>query len=148
VLAGWILASLSAGLIGSQFRPGEWYAGLTKPSWTPPSWVFAPVWSTLYLLMGIAAWLVWRRGGWARQRTPLMLFSAQLILNAGWSWIFFGLHEPGWAFLEIILLAVAILLTLRNFAKISQAAAWLLAPYLVWVGFASALNFAVWKMNR
>jgi tryptophan-rich sensory protein len=141
VLTGWVLLSFSAGLFGSQFRPGEWYAALSKPAWTPPGWIFAPVWTTLYLLMGIAAWRVWREGGWTRQRLALALFVVQLLLNAAWSWIFFGLHRPGWAFTEILCLALAILLTMREFAKASRVAAGLLVPYLVWV------CFALWRLN-
>ena len=146
-LAGWVLLSFSAGVFGSRFPPGEWYAALSKPSWNPPGWIFAPVWTTLYLMMGIAAWQVWRRGGFAVQRRPLGLFLAQLLLNAAWSWVFFGCHRPGLALLEILALWVTLLLTLRAFAGVAQTAAWLLAPYLAWVSFATVLNFALWRLN-
>lgn len=146
-LAGWLLACFGAAALGGIFLPGEWYAGLRKPAWNPPSWVFAPVWTTLYTIMGVAAWLVWRQGGWRAQRRPLGWFVVQLGLNALWSPLFFGLHRPGLAFAEILLLAVAITVTIREFARCRPVAAWLLAPYLVWVGFASFLNFTLWRLN-
>lgn len=127
--------------------PGEWYATLRKPSWNPPAWVFGPVWTALYTMMAVAAWLVWRRGGWAAQRRPLALFLVQLALNAGWTPLFFGLKSPGLALAEIGLLWLAIVGTLIAFARVSRAAAWLLAPYLAWVSFAAALNFALWRLN-
>ena len=146
-LIGWIAVSMVAGLIGSQFMPGEWYAGLTKPSWNPPSSVFAPVWSTLYVLMGIAAWLVWRPAGFAGARGALRLFFLQLILNALWSYLFFGLHRPDLALIEIIVLWLTILATTIAFWRHSVPAGALLAPYLAWVGFATALNFTLWRLN-
>jgi tryptophan-rich sensory protein len=146
-LAGWILACFAAGLFGSQFRPGPWYADLVKPNWTPPNWIFGPVWSLLYLMMGIAAWRVWRQGGFAGQRAPLLLFLAQLVLNAAWSWIFFGLRRPDLALVEILVLWSTILATLMVFYRIRCWAALLLVPYLGWVTFAAALNHAVWRLN-
>lgn len=128
--------------------PGEWYATLKKPSWNPPDWIFGPVWSALYTMMAVAAWLVWQRGGFVAQRRPLALFLAQLGLNALWTPLFFGLHRPGLAFAEIVLLWVAIAATLAAFRRVNQAAAWLLAPYLVWVSFAAVLNFEMWRLNR
>lgn len=127
--------------------PGEWYASLKKPSWNPPPWIFAPVWISLYAMMAVAAWLVWKRGGFSTQRRPLTLFLAQLALNALWTPLFFGLHRPGLACLEIALLWLAIAATLLAFRPVNRAAAWLLAPYLAWVTFAAALNFALWKLN-
>ncbi|MDP2897147.1 MAG: TspO/MBR family protein [bacterium] len=115
MLVLFLALSLSAGLFGSQFEPGEWYEQLAKPSWTPPNWLFAPVWTFLYLAMGVAAWLVWQRVGWRKSRLALLFFIVQLILNAVWSWVFFGLHRPGLAFGEIILLWAAILITLVLF---------------------------------
>lgn len=141
---------MGAGLLGSIFTAGSvggWYAALSKPAWTPPSAIFGPVWSALYLLMAVAAWLVWRRGGFAAHPAALGLFAAQLALNAGWSLVFFGLRMPGAAFAEILVLWALILATLIAFRRAAPLAGWLLAPYLVWVTFASALNLAIWRLN-
>jgi translocator protein len=146
-LGGWLVASFSAATLGAFFSPGEWYAALAKPSWNPPAWLFGPVWSALYTMMAVAAWLVWKRGGFAAQRTPLALFLVQLALNAAWSPLFFGLQWPGVAFAEILLLWLAILATLVTFLRVNQVAGWLLAPYLAWVSFAAVLNFTLWRMN-
>lgn len=127
---------------------GDWYLTLNKPSWNPPGWVFGPVWTLLYTMMAIAAWLVWRKGGIAKQRRPLTLFAVQLLLNALWTPLFFGLHMLGVAFAEIILLWIAILATILAFRKVSPSAAWLLVPYLLWVTFAAILNATLWWMNR
>ena len=143
----WVLAALAAGWIGSNFMPGEWYAALIKPSWNPPSSVFAPVWTTLYLLMGVAAWLVWREAGFAGARVALSLFIVQLVLNALWSYLFFGLQRPLSAFVEIIVLWCAILGTLVSFWRVHPTAGALLIPYLLWVSFASALNYQLWRLN-
>lgn len=146
-LGGWLLACFGAATLGGFFPPGDWYAGLHKPAWNPPGWVFAPVWTTLYTMMAVAAWLVWRNGGWAGRRRPLGWFVVQLSLNALWSPLFFGLHRPGLAFAEILALAGAIALTIRAFARCRPVAAWLLVPYLAWVSFASFLNFTLWRLN-
>jgi len=146
-LCGWLLLCFAAASLGAVFMPGEWYAALRKPAWNPPGWVFGPVWSTLYTMMAVAAWLVWKRGGFAAQRRPLALFLAQLALNAVWTPLFFGLHRPGVAFAEIVLLWLAIAATLVAFRPVSRAAAWLLAPYLAWVSFAAALNGTLWRLN-
>jgi tryptophan-rich sensory protein len=143
----WVAVSMSAGLVGSQFMPGAWYAGLAKPSWNPPSWVFAPVWSTLYVMMGVAAWLVWRKAGFSGARLPLVLFLVQLVLNALWSYLFFGAHRPDLAFADIVALWLVILATTVGFWRISTPAGVLLVPYLAWVGFASALNLQLWRLN-
>jgi benzodiazapine receptor len=146
---GWLLASFAAGLIGSRFMPGEWYATLTKPWWTPPSWVFGPVWTVLYGLMGLAAWLVWRPAGFrGTAKTVLILFAVQLILNALWSYLFFGLHRIDLAFLDIVVLWILILVVLVLFWKENWLPGALLIPYLVWVGFAACLNFVLWQLNR
>ena len=140
-----------AGLIGSVFtRPAipGWYAALSKPSFSPPNWVFAPVWTTLFLLMGIALYLVWTRGlGKAEVRTAMLLFGGQLVLNVLWSVLFFGLHLPLYAFMEIVVLWVAILLTIIYFWRVTAAAGILLLPYLLWVSFATVLNFSLWRLN-
>ncbi len=146
-LAGWLGLCFGAAAFGGFFGPGEWYATLKKPAWNPPGWIFGPVWTALYAMMAVAAWLVWQRGGFASQRRPLTLFLVQLALNAAWTPLFFGLHLPGLAFAEILLLWLAIAATLKFFRVVSRAAAWLFAPYLAWVTFAAALNFALWRLN-
>ena len=137
--------------IGSLFTTpaiGGWYASLNKPAWNPPNRVFGPVWSLLYLMMAIAAWLVWRRAGAAPVVLPLTLFGLQLAANVLWSVLFFGLKMPGAAFGDIVVLWCLILATCITFWWISPLAGVLLLPYLGWVTFASALNFAIWRMNR
>jgi tryptophan-rich sensory protein len=146
-LIGWLALSFSAAAMGGLFMPGEWYASLKKPAWNPPGWVFGPIWAALYTMMAVAAWLVWKRGGFAAQRRPLKLFLVQLALNALWTPLFFGLHWPGVAFVEILLLWQAIGATLVAFRSVSRAAAWLLWPYLAWVSFAAVLNFTLWRLN-
>ncbi len=126
---------------------GPWYEGLRRPSWTPPNWVFGPVWTALYVSMALAAWLVWRRRGFFEARFPLGLFGLQLALNLAWSGVFFALRRPGLAFGEILLLWATILATLLAFGRVSRVAGWLLAPYLAWVTFAVALNLAIWRLN-
>lgn len=146
-LLGWLLLCLAAASMGALFMPGEWYAALNKPAWNPPAWLFGPVWTALYAMMAVAAWLVWKRGGFAGQRRPLGLFLTQLALNALWTPLFFGLHQPGLAFVEIILLWLVILATLLAFRPVSRVAAWLLVPYLAWVSFAAVLNGTLWRLN-
>ena len=128
--------------------PGAWYATLNKPSWNPPAWIFGPVWTLLYLSMAIAAWWVWRQGGWKHQSRALGLYVVQLGLNAIWTPLFFGLHRPGWAFVEILLLLAAVVATTRAFWKTSGFAGALLVPYVLWVSFASVLNGTLWCLNR
>jgi translocator protein len=147
-LAGWLVLSFSAAAIGGLFMPGAWFATLKKPSWNPPNWIFGPVWTALYTTMAIAAWLVWKRGGFAGQRVALSLFLAQLLFNALWSPLFFGMHHPGLAFADIALLWLALLGTVAAFWSARPLAGALLVPYLAWVTFASALNFALWRLNR
>ncbi len=147
-----VAACQLVGVIGSFFtRPAipGWYAGLNKPSFTPPGWLFGPAWITLYLLMGIAAYLVWNRGA-ARQgvRTALAVFLVQLLLNAAWSPVFFGLRSPLAGAIIIVLLWLAIAATIFLFWKISRCAALLLLPYLLWVTYASALNISIYFLNR
>ncbi len=146
-LVGWLLLSFLAGGFGSLFPPGEWYAGLLKPPWTPPNWLFGPVWTLLYIMMAIAAWLLWRNGGFSAHKKALIFFTGQLVLDAFWSYLFFGLHSPGFAFAEIILLWAVILLTVVLFYRRNHTAGWLLVPYLLWVSFAAALNLAIWRLN-
>lgn len=146
-LIGWILAVAAVSTFGAQFMPGDWYRALAKPSFTPPSWIFGPVWTALYLMMAIAAWLVWLRHGFREARLGLGLFIFQLILNALWSWIFFGQHWLGVAAVEIVVLWLAILATIMAFRKLSRLAACLMIPYLLWVGYASVLTIAIWRLN-
>ncbi len=146
-----IVVSELAGVIGSIFTFSaipNWYAYLIKPSINPPSWLFGPVWTTLYALMGIAAFLVWSKG-WNRKdvKKALSVFTLQLVLNAMWSVIFFGLQSPAWAFLNIVLMWLAIIWTMVLFYKISKPAMWLLVPYILWVSFASYLNYCLWMLN-
>jgi len=146
-----IVVSELAGVIGSVFTvsaiPG-WYAGLVKPALNPPNWVFGPVWTTLYALIGIAAFLVWKNG-WEKNevKAALGVFGLQLFLNTTWSIVFFGLHNPGWALLNIIILWIAIVWTMTVFYRISKPAAYLLLPYILWVSFALYLNCSIWMLN-
>lgn len=125
-----------------------WYAIANKPSFNPPNWLFAPVWTALYIMMGIALYLVWKsETEKAVKQTAIILFGVQLLLNFFWSFIFFYAQQPGWAFIEILIMWLFILLTILWFRKISPVAAWLLVPYICWVSFASVLNFYIWKLN-
>jgi tryptophan-rich sensory protein len=146
-LAGWVLLCFLAPALGAWAQPDAWYASLAKPAWNPPGWVFGPVWAALYTMMAVAAWLVWRRGGWPAQRVPLSCFLVQLALNAAWTPLFFGLHRPDLAFLDIALLWLAIAATVLTFWRAHRGAALLLLPYIAWVSFAAVLNFTLWRMN-
>ena len=149
-LGGFVAVCFAAAGIGSWFTypsVGTWYAGLEKPPWNPPDWVFGPVWTVLYLAMAVAAWLVWRRGGFGGARLALALFGVQLVLNATWSGLFFGLRSPGAGLADIVLLWIAILATILAMRFRSIVAAWLMVPYLAWVSFALVLNFTIWRMN-
>jgi translocator protein len=144
-----VIAAQLAGAVGSIFTVGSiatWYSVLAKPSFTPPSWAFGPVWLSLYTLMGIAAGLVWASNSNLKKRA-LQLFFIQLALNTVWSIIFFGLHLTGIAFAEIVLLWIAIAATIWYFNKVSRKAAALLVPYIIWVTIAAALNYSVWMLN-
>jgi len=143
----WVVLCFATAVPAAWFPPAEWYLALDKPDWHPPSWVFGPVWSTLYVMMAVAAWLVWRRGGFAGQRRALGLFLVQLALNAAWSPLFFGLKRPDIAFAEILLLWLAIAFTLHAFWRVHRPAAWLLVPYIAWVSFAAFLNGTLWRLN-
>jgi tryptophan-rich sensory protein len=146
-LVGWLAVSFAAALIGSRFMPGEWYASLAKPSWNPPNAVFGPVWTVLYALMAVSAWLVWRRAGFSGAGAALGLFVFQLVLNALWSYLFFGLHRPDIAFFDIVVLWVGILAVTLLFWRVDRIAGALMLPYLAWVGFAAYLNYTLWRMN-
>lgn len=147
-----IIICEAAGIIGSIFTTPAiptWYAGLTKGPLNPPSWVFAPVWTTLFALMGIAVYLVWKKGMTRPEvRSAVIVFGVQLVLNVMWSILFFGLQSPGLALVEIAIFWLAIALTIWKFAKVSPTAAWLMTPYIAWVSFASYLNYTIWILNR
>lgn len=147
-LAGWLALTFCAAATGVFVSVGGWYGSLAKPSWNPPSWVFGPVWTLLYILMAVAAWLVWREGGWKAQKQALGLYLLQWLLNALWTPIFFGMQRPGLAFAELVLLDVALLGTLAAFWRVKRFAGLLLVPYVLWVCFASVLNFTIWRLNR
>ncbi len=149
-LALWLLLTVGGGaLVGLLSNGGDssWYLALDKPAWTPPSWVFGPAWTTLYALMGVAAWLVWQRGGWAAQRAALGLFAVQLVVNFAWSPVFFNAQRPVLALVDIVVLWLLVALTIRAFAGVSRPASLLLLPYLVWVSYATALNAAIVRAN-
>lgn len=127
----------------------SWYQTINKPSWNPPNWVFGPVWTTLYIMMGIALFLVWKEDTSEElKKIAIALFSVQLILNFFWSFIFFNQQQPGWALVEIIAMWFFILLTIFAFAQVNKTAAWLLVPYISWVSFATILNYSIWQLNR
>ncbi len=143
---------LSMGVLGAvatRSSISSWYRRLDKPSWNPPDWVFGPVWTLLYLAMGLASWRIWRRGTGNRQvQGALFVYGVQLVLNLLWSVIFFGLRRAGWAAAEIGALWAMILQTVRRFYRLDPVAGLLLVPYQLWTTFAGALNLAVWRMNR
>jgi benzodiazapine receptor len=148
-LLAWLAVSFVASGIGAvaSIRAVSFYGQIVQPSWAPPSSVFGPVWTILYALMGIAAWLVWRVGGFRANRSALALFFAQLAVNALWSWLFFAWHHGALAFADIVLLWFLIIATLVAFWRVRPLAGALLIPYLMWVSFAAALNFSVWQLN-
>ena len=141
-----ILCFAVAGVGGMATAPSipNWYADLAKPSWTPPSWVFGPVWSVLYLSMAVAAWLVWRHGNGV---VPMTLFGIQLVFNAAWSWLFFWLHNSGAAVIDVVLLWMAIAAVMVAFWRRSTLAGIISVPYLPWVSFAAVLNVTIWQLN-
>lgn len=148
-LAGWLTLAFIAAAIGAvaSIQADAFYAQLTRPDWAPPGWLFGPVWTALYALMGTAAWLVWRVGGFRTAKRALSLFVVQLAFNALWSWLFFGCQLGLLAFFDIVLLLVLIVATLIAFWRIRPLAGALLVPYLFWVLFAAALNYAIWQLN-
>lgn len=150
-LVGSLLVCQMAGFVGSLFTTPaipNWYARLNKPSFTPPNWIFSPVWISLFVLMGISLFLVWRKQDHPFFRVALICFSIQLLLNVLWSIAFFGLQSPLFGLIDILLLWIAILLTILTFFKVSSRAGLLLVPYLLWVSFAAVLNFFLWTLNR
>ncbi len=148
-LFGWLAVTFGAAAVGATVSAsaGNFYRDLSRPGWAPPAWVFAPVWSALYLLMGIAAWVVWREHGFRYARFALSLFLIQLVANALWTWLFFVWHQGALAVIEILILWALILATAIAFWRVQSVAAVLLIPYLAWVAFASVLAFAEWQRN-
>mgnify|MGYP001826566382 CR=1 FL=1 len=148
-LIGWLLVSFAVSAIGAiaSIEARSFYAELLQPAWAPPGWLFGPVWTLLFALMAIAAWLVWRSGGFRANRIALTLFLVQLAFNALWSWLFFAWHRGGLAFADILLLWVLILATLVAFWRVRPLAGALLVPYLLWVSFAAVLNYSIWQLN-
>lgn len=145
-----ILIAQAAGFLGSMFTVPNiptWYAGLTKPDMNPPNWIFAPVWTTLFVFMAIAAWLVWRRRAQTGAKPALLVYGVQLACNVLWSYLFFGQHNPGLAFAEILVLLALIATTTVLFWRVSRAAGILMISYIAWVSFASYLNFSIWQLN-
>ena len=145
----WLVVSFVAAGIGgaASIQAGPFYTRLTRPDWAPPPTLFGPVWTALYVLMGVAAWMVWRVGGFRAARPALALFLLQLAFNALWSWLFFGWHLGAVAFTEVLLLLALIVATLVAFWRIRPLAGALLVPYMLWVSFASALNYSIWQLN-
>ncbi len=148
-LLAWLMISFVAAAVGAaaSIQAASFYGQLAQPGWAPPPFVFGPVWTILYALMGIAAWLVWRIGGFAAHRSGLTMFLGQLVVNALWSWLFFAWHRGALAFADILLLWLLVGATLLSFWRVRPLAGALLVPYLLWVSFATALNFSVWQLN-
>ncbi|MCX7545797.1 TspO/MBR family protein [Marinicella gelatinilytica] len=148
-LVVWLVISFAASAIGAvaSIQARSFYADLSQPTWAPPGSVFGPVWTTLYALMAIAAWLVWREGGFRKHRTALLLFLVQLAVNALWSWLFFAWHLGAYAFIDIIVLWFLIVATIVTFWRVQPWAGALLIPYVLWVSFAAFLNYTVWQLN-
>lgn len=143
-LGGFLAAVMAAASTGALFKPGAWYAGLAKPSWNPPNWLFGPAWAVLYTTIAVAGWMVWGRTGWGPE---IWLWWGSLLLNAVWSWLFFGRRRMDLAFYELVVFWGSILAMILAFAPVHREAALLLLPYLAWVTFAGVLNWTLWKMN-
>ena len=148
-LIGWLVGTFAAGSVGAiaSARAATFYGQLSQPAWAPPAWLFGPAWSALYLLMAVAAWLVWRQHGFRGARTALWLFIVQLLANALWTWLFFVLHRGALSLAEIAVLWLLIAATIAAFWPLQRLAALLLVPYLAWVSFASALTLSLWQLN-
>lgn len=143
----WLALSAVVAAFGGMFEPGQWYTQIARPDWTPPNWLFGPVWTFLYVAMAVAAWLVTRSGGWQGNRLALGLYLMQLLLNALWSWLFFGEHLIGLALIDIVCLFVLIAVVMVLFWRVRRAAGLLMLPYGLWVGFAAVLNYRFWVLN-
>jgi len=144
-LVGFLVVTFAAPAVSAFTEmPGAWYAALSKPALNPPPWIFGPVWTLLYTLMAVAAWLVWKRAGFGK---PLTCYFVQLALNAAWTPLFFGAHQLGVALVVIVALWLGILVTWLSFRRVNVTAGWLFVPYLAWVSFATYLNFTLWRLN-
>lgn len=146
-LIGWLLLSAVIAWFGSQFAADNWYLELNKPGWTPPGWIFGPVWTILYILMAVAAWLIWRNDRKITGKLSLKIYLIKMVCNGLWSYLFFGLHQIGLAFLDIIVLLVLLIWVIILFYKEKKSAGIILIPYLIWVSFASVLNLSIWLLN-
>lgn len=148
-LLGWLALTFAAAAIGAwaSASAATFYAALVRPAWAPPGWLFGPVWSALYLAMGIAAWRVWRARPHPHAQRALQLYVVQLIANAAWTWLYFVWHQGAWALAEVLLLWLLIAATSLSFWRVRRGAAMLLLPYLAWVGFAAALTWSTWQLN-
>lgn len=146
-LIAFIAACTAVAMTGAFFRPGPWYEQLAKPPWRPPNWLFGPAWTILYAMIAVSGWMVWSAGTWPAVALPLAVYGLQLVLNAGWSPLFFGLRRPDLAFYELLALWASILATIVVFHPVSALAAWLLVPYLAWVSFAGLLNLSIIRLN-
>ena len=148
-IIGWLAVSFAASAVGAvaSIQAKSFYGQLVQPNWAPPPEAFGPVWTTLFALMGIAAWLVWRSGGFRQNRFALILFLSQLSINALWSWLFFAWNKGALAFIDVLVLWMLILITLVCFWRVRPLAGMLLIPYLAWVSFATALNYSLWQLN-
>ncbi len=148
-LVAWLALTFSAAFVGgvATMEAGSFYASLTRPAWAPPAWLFAPAWTVLYALMAVAAWLVWRTGGFSRARAALGLFVVQLAVNALWSWLFFAWRLGTWSMVDIALLWVLVAATIGMFWRVRPLAGALLLPYLLWISYAAALNLSLWRLN-
>ncbi|MEH6456966.1 MAG: TspO/MBR family protein [Cocleimonas sp.] len=146
---GWLVVSFVTSAVGAiaSITTREFYVELTQPSWAPPGWLFGPVWTILFAMMAIAAWLVWRNGGFSNNRVALTLFLGQLVLNGLWSWLFFAWHQGALALADITLLWILIAATIIAFWKVRPLAGMLLVPYLLWVSFAAVLSYTMWQLN-
>ena len=146
-LALFLLSTFAVAALGGLFPPGPWYDALAKPSWNPPGWVFGPVWTVLYGCIGTSAWLIWRQRDTTAVTAALVLWGLQLLLNASWSPVFFGMQRLGLAFVTIVAMWGAIGATIAAFWSVDRTAALLLLPYFGWVSFAAVLNGVIWRMN-
>jgi len=146
-LAFWLGVTFGVAFISSQYQAGPWYEEIARPTWTPPGWIFGPVWSFLYLSMGVAAWLVWRQRTSKPVTMPLTMYGLQLVANGLWSWIFFGQRMIGVALIDLLLLVALVSITMVLFFRVNRLAGALLIPYLLWISFAAFLNFSIWRLN-
>ncbi len=144
-LVVFMVCTAAAAVVGARTEPGEWYASLARPAWTPPGWIFGPVWTTLYLMIAVAGYRVWRREGFGG--AAVRLWFLQIVLNGLWSYLFFGRHLLGIAAIEIVVLWLSILACAVRFRRVDPVSSWLFVPYLLWVGFASALTIRIWTLN-